>query len=118
MKKLVLALALAAVVPALAAIGSAGAQTSAAKPIVISITVKKGRPVGGIKRPTVKRGRIVRLVVVTDAGKKLHLHGYDIEKTPRIGKKTVIQFRANLLGRFELELHSPDALLTDLTVRP
>lgn len=118
MTKLVLILTLAAAVSVLATSGSAGAQTTAAKPIVISITVKKGRPVGGIKRPTVKRGRVVRLVVVTDAGKGLHLHGYDIEKTPRVGKKTVIQFRAKLLGRFELELHSPDALLADLTVRP
>ncbi len=100
------------------ATGGAGAQPRAVKPVVISITVKKGRPVGGIKRPTVKKGRVVRIVVVTDAGKELHLHGYDIEKTPRIGKPTVIQFTAKLPGRFELELHSPDALLADITVKP
>lgn len=118
MTKLALALSLAAALLALAVAGSAGAQARAVKPVVISITVKQGRPVGGIKRPTVKKGRLVRIVVVTDAGKELHLHGYDIEKTPRIGKPTVMQFIAKLPGRFELELHSPDALLADITVKP
>jgi hypothetical protein len=66
----------------------------------------------------VKKGRVVRFVVRTDAGKELHLHGYDIEKTPRLGKTTVIQFTARIPGRFELELHSPNALLADLTVQP
>lgn len=118
MSKLALGLSLAAALLALVGAGSAGAQTRAVKPVLISITVKKGRPVGGIKRPTVQKNRVVRIVVVTDAGKEIHLHGYDIEKTPRIGKRTVMQFKAKLAGRFELELHSPDALLADLTVRP
>lgn len=117
MKKLALTLSIAGVLPALVAAGAAG-QPRAVEPVVISITVKQGRPVGGIKRPKVKRGRVVRFVIRTDAGKKLHLHGYDIEKTPKIGKPTVLQFTAKLAGRFELELHSPDALLADLTVQP
>jgi hypothetical protein len=116
--KLALTLSLAGALLALVATGGAGAQPQAVKPVVIQITVVKGRPVGGIKRPTVKKGRVVRIVVRTDAGKELHLHGYDIEKTPRIGKATVMQFTAKLAGRFELELHSPDALLADITVKP
>lgn len=103
---------------ALVAVGGAPAQPRAVKPVVISITVKKGRPVGGIKRPQVKKGRVVRFVIRTDAGKELHLHGYDIERTPRLGKATVMQFTAKIPGRFELELHSPDAVLADLTVKP
>lgn len=118
MKKLALTLPIVGALLAPVAVGGATAQPTAAKPVVISIVVEKGRPVGGIKRPTVKKGRLVRIVVRTDAGKELHLHGYDIERKPRIGKATVMQFRATLAGRFELELHSPDALLADLTVRP
>ncbi len=118
MKKLALTLSIAGALLALVAAGGATAQPRALEPVVISITVKQGRPVGGIKRPKVKRGRVVRFVIRTDAGKKLHLHGYDMEKTPRIGKATVLQFTARLAGRFELELHSPDALLADLTVQP
>ena len=118
MKKLALVVAAVCAVASLAGTSRATAETRAFKPFVVSITVQRGRPVGGIKRPKVKKGRVVRFVVRTDAGKGLHLHGYDIEKAPRIGKTTVIQFTARIPGRFELELHSPDALLADLTVQP
>ena len=47
----------------------AGTTASAAvKPVVISITAVNGRPVGGIKRPTVKKGQTVRIVVRTNVG--------------------------------------------------
>ncbi len=96
----------------------AAARPAAAKPVVISITVQKGRPVGGIKRSTVKKGQVVRIVVHTSSGTAVHLHGYDIEKPVKKGKATVIQFTAKLAGRFELELHPTDTLLAQLTVKP
>jgi hypothetical protein len=114
MKRLALALALAM----LAVPIGASARVAATKPFVISITVQKGRPVGGIKRPTVKKGRLVRIVLRTSTGTAVHLHGYDIEKPVRNGKPTVIQFTARLAGRFELELHPTDTLLAQLTVKP
>ena len=113
-KTLVLAIALAAIAVPAAAI----AAPAATKPVVIQITVVNGRPIGGIKRPSVKKGRLVRFVIRTNAGTEVHLHGYEIEKTPKKGVPTVIQFVAKLPGRFELELHHPDALLAQLTVRP
>lgn len=110
---------LAACVAALALVpGALRAQSVGAKPVVISITVTRGRPQGGIRRPQVKRGQIVRFVVRTDAGKGIHLHGYDLERKPRRGRATVLQFVARIPGRFALELHAPDAVLADLTVRP
>jgi len=113
-KALVIVIALVAVaVPT-----AATAQVTAVKPVVISITVVNGRTVGGIKRPSVKKGQTVRFVIRTNAGTGIHLHGYDIEKKPRKGVPTVIQFVARIPGRFELELHHPDALLAQLTVRP
>ena len=113
-KTLVMALAVAAIT----ASAAAWAQAAAVKPTVISINVVNGRAIGGIKRPSVKKGITVRIVVTTNAGKEIHLHGYNIEKMPRKGVPTVIQFVAKLPGRFELELHNPDALLAQLTVRP
>ncbi len=92
--------------------------TAAAKPTIVKITVVKGRPVGGIKRPTVTKGTTVRFVIVADRGEELHLHGYDLERVVRPGKPTVMQFVARIPGRFELELHEPDALLSRLTVKP
>jgi hypothetical protein len=113
-KKLIVAVALVAIaVPT-----AATAQPVVVKPVVIPITVVNGRPVGGIKRPSVKKGRTVRLVVRTNAGTAIHLHGYDIEKTVKKGSPTVIQFVAKVPGRFELELHPTDSLLAQLTVKP
>ena len=91
---------------------------AAPKPTTIAIVVKQGRPSGGIKRPTIKQGDKVVLVVRTDAGEDVHLHGYDIEKPVAPGTPVRIPFTANLPGRFELELHHPDALLAVIEVRP
>jgi hypothetical protein len=95
-------------------------ETTAAAPTptTIVIVVDNGRPRGGIKRPTLRKGEKVVLVVRTEAGEEVHLHGYDIEKPVTPGKPVRIPFTANLPGRFELELHHPDALLAVLEVRP
>ena len=117
MKRPLLLLSFAALVIPIAA-AAAPAAPIAAKPVVISITVKGGRPVGGIERPTVKKGRLVRIVVRTDSGTEVHIHGYNLEKAIKKGKPTVIQFTAKLAGRFEVEMHHPDTLLARLTVTP
>ena len=92
--------------------------TTTAKPTTIAIVVENGRPQGGIKRPTIAQGDKAVLVVRTDAGEEVHLHGYDLEKPVTPGTPVRIAFTANLPGRFELELHHPDALLAVLEVRP
>jgi hypothetical protein len=101
----------------LIAIPAAGIASAAVKPVVVNITAVNGRPVGGIERPTVKKGQTVRIVVRTNVGSQVHLHGYNIEKNVRKGVPTVIQFVAKVQGRFALELHPMDALLAQLTVR-
>ncbi len=69
-KALVISIALVAVmVPA-----SATAKVAVVKPVVIPITVVNGRPVGGIKRPSVKKGRTDRFLILTNAGTENHLH--------------------------------------------
>lgn len=93
-------------------------DTTAATPTTIAIVVKDGRPQGGIERPTIEKGDKVVVVVRTDAGEEVHLHGYDIEKPVTAGEPVRIPFTANLPGRFELELHHPDALLAVIEVRP
>ena len=105
-------------IPVAGTTASAGTTTAAVvKPVVISITAVNGRPVGGIKRPTVKKGQTVRIVVRTNVGSQVNLHGYNIEKKIKKGVPTVIQFVAKVQGRFELELHPTDALLAQLTVK-
>jgi hypothetical protein len=112
-KLLILAFALvAAAIPTAASAGPA-----ATTPTLVSITVVNGRPVGGIKRPTIKKGSTVRLVVRTNLGTEIHLHGYNLEKKVIKGTPTVLQFVAKVPGRFALELHPMDAQLAQLTVR-
>ena len=103
---------------AIAVPAAAVAQPGAAKPVVVSITAVNARPVGGIKRVTVKQGQTVRVVVKTNVGSTVHLHGYNIEKAVKKGVPTVIVFVAKATGSFELALHPMDATLAQITVKP
>ena len=79
---------------------------------------RQGVPQGGIQRPTIDKGDKVVLVVRTDSGEAVHLHGYNIEKEVVPGKAVRLPFTANIAGRFEVELHPTDALLAVLEVQP
>jgi ABC-type glycerol-3-phosphate transport system substrate-binding protein len=88
------------------------------KPTTITIRVVGGVPQGGIARPKVKKGDRVVIVVRSDAGEAVHMHGYDLERPITPGKPVRLPFTATIPGRFEVELHHPDALLAVLTVNP
>ena len=92
-----IAIPVAGTTAAAATTASAGtAATAVVKPVVISIKVVNGRPVGGIKRPTVKKGQTVRIVVRTNVGSEVHLHGYNLEKKIKKGVPTVMQFAVSV----------------------
>jgi hypothetical protein len=82
-----------------------------------SIVVANGRPQGGIKTFTAKQGQQVALVVRSDTGESVHLHGYDLEQPLRNGRTRIV-FRAKIPGRFEIELHESDIHLGILQVEP
>jgi outer membrane lipoprotein SlyB len=88
------------------------------KPTTVTIRVVGGVPQGGIARPKVKQGDRVVIVVRTDAGKEIHMHGYDVERAVTPGQPVRLPFTATIPGRFEVELHDPDALLAVVTVSP
>ena len=77
-----------------------------------------GVPQGGIARPKVKKGESVVIVVRSDAGESVHIHGYDVERPITPGKPVRLPLTATIPGRFEVELHHPDSLLAVLTVDP
>ena len=91
---------------------------AAPKPQTIAIRVFGGVPQGGIARPKLKKGDRAVIVVRTDAGEEIHMHGYDIERTVTPGKPIRMPFTATIPGRFEVELHHPDTLLAVVTVSP
>jgi hypothetical protein len=88
------------------------------KPTTVTIRVVGGVPQGGIARPKVKKGDRVVIVVRSDAGESVHIHGYDVERTITPGKPARLPLTATIPGRFEVELHHPDAVLAVLTVNP
>lgn len=44
----------------------------------INIEVRNGRPVGGVARVHVERGRRIELVVTSDVADHVHVHGHDL----------------------------------------
>jgi hypothetical protein len=92
--------------------------TPTAQTKVITIRVVGSVPQGGIQRPTIDQGEKVVLVVRTDSGEGVHLHGYNLEKPVVPGKPVRLAFTATIAGRFELELHPTDTLLAVLEVKP
>ncbi len=86
--------------------------------VVIPITVKGARPVGGIRHAEVKQGKKVSLVVIsTDTKDEVHLHGYDLHADIEAGKAQ-IDFTATIAGRFEAELEEHGVQILDLEVTP
>ena len=91
---------------------------AAPKPTTVSIRVVGGVPQGGIKRPKVKQGDRVVIVVRSDAGEAVHVHGYAVERAITPGTPVRLPFTATIPGRFEVELHHPDTVLAVVEVRP
>ena len=99
---------------------TAPAETTPTQPQTQTVTIRVvgGVPQGGIARPKVKKGDRIVLVVRSDAGEEVHVHGYDVERPITPGKPVRLPITATIPGRFEVELHHPDAVLAVLTVQP
>jgi hypothetical protein len=95
-------------------------ETTTARPPVptLRVNVRGGSPAGGIQRLTVRQGERVRVRVTSDVGDHVHVHGYDLFGDVAPGSPATIQFRANLTGRFEIELEDRGTPIAELEVRP
>jgi hypothetical protein len=82
----------------------------------IVIVVRDGQPVGGVKRPEIDEGKQVVLVVRSNVADHMHLHGYDLLADVAPGQPGRIQFRADVPGRFDLELEDRAVLIAELRV--
>jgi hypothetical protein len=88
------------------------------RPRVETVTVRGGRPVGGVKKLEYRNGDRVRLVVRSDVTDEVHVHGYDLTKDVTAGGSVRFNFRANLEGVFEIELEARKEQIASLRVRP
>jgi hypothetical protein len=73
---------------------------------------------GSIARRTVTAGDQVALFVVASTSDEVHVHGYDLKQDVAPGKPASIRFRADVPGRFEIELESAGKQIAELTVEP
>ena len=109
-----------ATAPATTHAGTPAATTAAAPaPVEIRISVVGGRPEGGIRRETVKQGDRVALVVRSDVAGLAHVHGYNLDLSLTPGVPARLEFVADVVGRFEVELHGEvEVQIADLSVLP
>jgi hypothetical protein len=87
-------------------------------PARVRMTVRDGRPVGGIRRVTVGRGRRVVLIVSSDVSDHVHLHGYNVFADVAPGRPARLAFRATIVGTVEVELEDRHIPLARVTTQP
>jgi hypothetical protein len=92
--------------------------TAAPQVTLLRITVRGGRPVGGIQRARTRKGQAVRVVVRSDIADHVHLHGYDVMRDVAPGRPAQLAIKATLTGKFEIELEERGLEIGELEVRP
>jgi len=108
---------LAIAVVLLVVLSSGGSSDSTTKGIT-TITIKNGKPVGGIAHLTYNEGEQVRFKVDSDVSDEVHMHGYDIMKDVKAGGSVSFDFPATIEGVFEAELEGRKEQILELTVNP
>jgi hypothetical protein len=83
-----------------------------------TITVRGGKPAGGVQRLEYEQGERVRFVVRSDVSDEVHVHGYDIARDVEAGGKVTFGFPAKLEGVFEVELENRKEQIAELRVNP
>ena len=111
--------ALVIVVIAAIVIGSGGSDSNdktASGPQ--TVTVVNGKPDGGVKTITYKKGDTVDLTVRSDTADEIHIHGYDLHKDVTKGGSVHFTFPASIDGKFVIELENKGEQIASLQVEP
>jgi hypothetical protein len=83
-----------------------------------TVTVVNGKPQGGIKTITYKKGQTVDLTVKSDTADEIHVHGYDLMKDVPKGGSVTFSFKGSIDGRFVVELEDHGEQIAELDVQP
>ncbi len=94
---------------------TAAPPTTEAGPRSIEIVVAGG-VVDGPGTLEVDLGTTVAIVVTADVADEVHLHGYDVFAVVGPSSAAVIEFVADVPGRFEMELEDSRTLLLEIEV--
>jgi hypothetical protein len=93
-------------------------QTTAPVARAAVITVRGGKPVGGIQKLNYTKGDQVRFRVDSDVADEIHVHGYDFHKDVSKGGSVSFSFPAKIEGVFVIELENAGEQIAELRVRP
>jgi hypothetical protein len=93
-------------------------STTAAAPAPQVITVRGGKPAGGIKKLEYTKGDQVRFRVNSDVADEIHVHGYDFHKKVPAGGSVSFSFPARIDGVFVVELEGKAEQIAELRVKP
>ena len=83
-----------------------------------TIDVVGGKPDGGIKTLTYKKGQTVDLTIKSDTADEIHIHGYDFHKDVAKGGSVRFTFPAKIDGKFVIELENAGQQIASLQVEP
>jgi hypothetical protein len=83
-----------------------------------TVTVVNGKPDGGVKTITYKKGDTVDLTVKSDTADEIHIHGYDLHKDVTKGGSVHFTFPASIDGKFVVELENAGEQIASLQVEP
>jgi hypothetical protein len=82
------------------------------------ITVRDGKPVGGIQKLQYEKGDTIRFTVESDTADEIHFHGYDIGKDVKAGGSVTFTTPATIEGRFIVELEGSGTQIAEVEVDP
>jgi hypothetical protein len=106
------------VIAAAVLIFTGGSSDSTASSGPATVVVRDGKPVGGVKDVTFKKGGTVDLTVKSDTADEVHFHGYDVHQDVAKGGSVHFRFPATIDGRFVVELEQHKQELANVTVTP
>lgn len=105
--------------PAATATATTDAPEPEAESETETIRVAGGKPVGGIKTITARKGDRVRIEVSSpDTTAEVHFHGYDITRDLEAGGKVRFSFEATAEGIFEMELEETGTQIAKIEIGP
>lgn len=85
---------------------------------LITLVIKNNNLFSGENVITLSEGDNLILTVTSDTDDALHIHGYDKEVELQKGVPIQVMLKANLTGRFPIELHTAETEIAVLEVQP
>jgi hypothetical protein len=92
--------------------------TPPAAPATPVVTVRNGKPVGGIQKLQYKKGDTIRFTVDSDTTDEVHFHGYDVHEDVKAGGSATFTVPAKIEGRFVVELEDHGTQIAEVEVDP